>query len=145
MKRGDDYTADHQDQGFSEGAGRVEATESVFIIWLGATRPLAFLTLDGDETKRIQLASGDCYELTGPVNACSRHSVPPEPNCGLCVTLSFRLVRNRIAPDGSFAVVNGKKVSLDEQTRQIMKMPKAELARRLAGLPAAAPAPTGRT
>ena len=49
----------------------------------GATGPVAFLTLDGDETKRIQLASGDSYELTGPVNACSRHSVPPEPNCGL--------------------------------------------------------------
>ena len=77
---GDDYTAHHQDQGFSEGTGRVEAKESVFIIRLGATRPLAFLTLDGDETKRIQLASGDCYELTGPVNACSRHSVPPKPN-----------------------------------------------------------------
>ena len=110
---GGDEISPHQDQRFSEGKGRFESKQSVFIIRLGATRPLAMHTLDGQETKEFQLQSGDLYKLTGFVNTHFQHSVPAVENCDLCITLSFRLVFNEMYQSGRFAIINGKKRALE--------------------------------
>ena len=125
---GADHTADHKDQRFSPGHGKWESKESVFIIRLGATRPLLILTEGGQEVLRLELQSGDLYELSGTVNNSTRHSVPKvDSDCGLCVTLSFRLVRNRMSPDGSFAIIDGTRKSLDELQCELLKRKVADL------------------
>ena len=115
---GGDEISPHQDQRFSDGNGRFESEQPVFIIRLGATRPLVLHTLDGRETREFQLESGDLYRLTGFVNTHFQHSVPAVENCGLCITLSFRLVSNEMYPSGRFAIINGKKRALAKNERE---------------------------
>ena len=83
------------------------------------------------------MRSRDLYVLSGPVNVSCLHAVLPRDDCGLVISLSFRVVTNRIDPEGRFRIVNGKQESLEvtEQEQQLLKLSKAELARRLAGLP----------
>ena len=80
---------------------------------VGAARDLVFHELDGAELVRILMQDGDSYVLPGPLNMLVKHSVPASEDCGLCVTFSWRFVRNRVSPDGKFAVVNEKRVPLD--------------------------------
>ena len=112
-----------------------------------------FHDLDGNVMLRICMQHGDSYQLAGPVNIRTKHSVPACADCGLCVTFSWRCVRNSVSPDGKFATVNGKRVPLDYLERELEKKSKqelqtecaefgvdgigskAELARRLATLP----------
>lgn len=75
---GGDEILPHQDQRFSDCSGRIESNESVFIIRLGATRPLVLHTIDKQETKELWLRSCDLYELTGIVNTFFRHRVVSE-------------------------------------------------------------------
>ena len=126
---GDDCTSKHQDQGFSEGAPRVESKESVFIVRLGAARPLVLQldTDEGEEVASIQMDSCDCYELTGFVITNFRHGVPAVQNCGRTITLLYRLVRNKIHPGGDFAFINGKRVTLGEEERTLSKRELQEL------------------
>ena len=59
---------------------------------------------------------GDSYVLTGALNMLVKHSVPACDHCGLCVTFSWRYVRNRVSPDGTdhgrFAIVNDNSVAV---------------------------------
>ena len=89
---------------------------------VGAARDLVFHTLDGAELVRISMHGGDSYELNGPLNLLVKHSVPAcAEDCGLCVTFSWRCVRNRVSPDGRFARVNDKRVPLDYLERALEK------------------------
>ena len=152
------YIAFHQDQGFSEGSGKYESESSVVIDRVGAARDLAFRALDDTDIDRIRMQDGDSYTLSGRLNVLVKHGVPACDECGLCVTFSWRLVRNRVSPDGKFAVANGKRVPLDldylqqaleKKTLKDMREMcgqykvdatgnKADLVRRLAELPAEA-------
>ena len=108
------YIAFHQDQRFSEGSGRYESKSSVVIDRVGAARDLAFCALDDTDLDRIRMQHGDSYTLSGPLNVLVKHGALREDACGLCVTFSWRDVRNRVSPDGKFAVVNGKRELLPE-------------------------------
>ena len=80
---------------------------------VGAARDLVFRGLDDAEIDRICMQDGDSFTLPGPLNVLVKHGVPPEEECGLCVTFSWRCVRNRVSRDGTFAIVNDKRVPLD--------------------------------
>ena len=142
-RSGKDSAGKHQDQNGSGGGGQYEFKESVFIARFGAEssdRDLSFHSPDGTEDiAKILMQSRDLYVLTGPVNISCLHSVPPMESRGLTITLSFRFVSNRIDPEGNFRIVNGKRESLNEQEQQLLKLPKSELARRLAGIPTLLP------
>ena len=73
------------------------------------------------------MQDGDSYVLPGPLNLLVKHSVPAREDCGLCVTFSWRFVRNRVSPDGKFAVVNDKRVPLDYLQRALDKGKLTEL------------------
>ena len=124
---GADYIAAHQDQAFSDCGGKFESKLSVVIDRAGAARDLVFHNLDGAESDRIRMQAGDSYVLTGEANMLVKHSVPACADCGLCVTFSWRCVRNRVSPDGRFAVVNRKRVPLDYLERGLEKRKLPEL------------------
>ena len=99
---GGDYIAPHQDQAFSDCGGKFESKLPVFIDRVGAARDLVFHALDGAALDAISMHSGDSYVLTGALNLLVKHSVPAcAGGCGLCVTFSWRYVRNRVSPDSN--------------------------------------------
>ena len=118
---GSDYIAPHQDQAFSTCGGKYESELPVIIDRVGAARDLVFHDLSGAEIDRICLQAGDSYILPGPLNILVKHSVPPCEESGLCVTFSWRCVRNRVSPDGKFAVVNEKRMFLCPLARALEK------------------------
>ena len=110
---GADYIAPQQDQAFADCSGKFESKLPLHIDRVGAARDLVFHSLDGDEIERVHMHSGDSYVLSGKLNMLVKHSVPACDGRGLCVTFSWRCVRNRVSPDGTFAMVNEKRVPLD--------------------------------
>ena len=94
---------------------------------VGAARDLVIHDLEGEVLDTIRMQPGDSYELTGEVNMLVKHSVPACADYGLCVPFSWRRVRNRVSPDGGFAVVNGKRVPLDYLEQALEKKKITEL------------------
>lgn len=124
---GADYIAPHQDQAFSNCGGKYESKLPVIIDRVGAARDLVFHALDGIGIGGLCMQHGESYILPGPLNMLVKHSVPACNDCGLCVTFSWRCVRNRVSPDGKFAVVNEKPVPLDYLQRALEKEKLTEL------------------
>ena len=129
---GANYIAAHHDQAFSDCGGRLASKATVIIDRVGAARNLVFHDLSGQEIESICMQHGDSYQLAGPVNMLTKHSVPVCSDCGLCVTLSWRHVRNSVSPDGKYATVNGKRVPLDYLERDLEKETKQALQTRCA-------------
>ena len=127
---GDEYIAAHQDQSFSDCGGKIESQLPVVIDRVGAARDLCFHALSGDDIGKICMEHGDSYVLTGEANLLAKHSVPARADCGLCVTFSWRCVRNSVSPDGTFAVVNGQRRPLAYLERALEKEARPQLQKR---------------
>ena len=118
----------HQDQAFSDGASKVESKESVFIVALGAVRPLVFAGLEDmgkktrDELKHFKTEvpskAGDLFVLTGEANSNMTHGILKDPAVSeLRISLTFRKVEHsRVHPEEAYFIgPSGRKLSLPKQ------------------------------
>ena len=121
------FTGVHQDQAFSDCGGKYESKLPVVIDRVGAARDLGFHELSDDDIDAIRMEHRDSYVLTGEMNVLTKHSVPACAECGLCVTFSWRFVRNSVSPDGTFAIVNGNKRPLAYLERALGKEARHQL------------------
>ena len=124
---GEAFTAVHQDQAFSDCGGKIESKLPVVIDRVGVARDLGFHELNGDDLGQIRMQHADSYELTGETNVLSKHSVPACEIEGLCVSFSWRFVRNSVIPDGTFAIMNGNKRPLAYLERALGKEARYQL------------------
>jgi hypothetical protein len=135
---GGKYVPVHQDQAFSPECKGLESEESVFIIGLGADRPLCFTPVtelgkkqrdNMDVITEVRLEPGDLYHLTGSVNSNFAHGVPEDANVSdLRVSLTFRRVTHSwVHPEqGYYKDPNGKIHDLAAQSASLELQPAAK-------------------
>ena len=115
----------HRDQPFSKGAKGHEDKYSVFIVALGAERPLVFAGHGDlgkkeradlkDITAEVTSRHGDLFILHGATNSSGVHGILKDPAVrGLRVSFTFRRVEHsRVQPEQQYFVgPDGRRQSL---------------------------------
>ena len=126
MNGSDHYLPMHQDQPFSKGAKKVEHKDSVYIITVGASRPLVFGgKADLGKKEKNELTGfitsvcceqGDLFELRGNLNTEVTHGILKDATVkDVRVSLTFRFVEHSYINVASGALVDPESLPSPQQ------------------------------